>query len=72
MGVNTGNAGDDAERSAQEVGDSRPVRGLARAGLVAYGLVHLLISWIAVRIAWGAADRGSADSSGAMKALGPV
>jgi hypothetical protein len=62
-------AGEEAERSAEQVGDSRPVRGLARGGLVAYGLVHLLISWIAVRIAWGTADQGSADSSGAMKAL---
>ena len=62
-------AGEEAERSAEQVGDSRPVRGLARGGLVAYGLVHLLISWIAVRIAWGTADKGSADSSGAMKAL---
>lgn len=69
MSTDTDDAAENAERSAEEVGESHLVRGLARAGLVAYGLVHLLISWIAVHIAWGTADRGSADSSGAMKAM---
>jgi hypothetical protein len=59
----------DAEDAAEEVGQSRPVRALARCGLIAYGLVHLLISWISLRVAWGAADREGADSSGAMKTL---
>jgi hypothetical protein len=69
MDADAQDAGQEAERSAEQVGESRLVRGLARAGLVAYGLVHLLIGWIAVRIAWGTADKGNADSSGAMKAL---
>jgi hypothetical protein len=37
-------------------------------GLIAYGVVHLLIGWLALQIAWGAAGR-SADSSGALGTL---
>lgn len=69
MGTDTDESGNYAERSAQEVGESPPVRALARSGLVAYGVDHPLISWVALRIAWGSADRGSADTSGAMKTL---
>jgi hypothetical protein len=39
-----------------------------RAGLVAYGVVHLLIAWLALQIAFGEAGE-SASSSGAMKTL---
>ncbi len=40
----------------------------ARAGLVAYGAVHLVIAWLAVQLAVG--DReGSASSSGAVREL---
>ncbi|GAA1832609.1 DUF1206 domain-containing protein [Pseudonocardia ailaonensis] len=43
------------------------VDGLARVGLVAYGLVHLLIAVLAVRIALGAG--GKADKTGALQAV---
>ena len=39
----------------------------ARVGLVAYGLVHILIAWIALQVAWSGG--GNASSGGALKAL---
>ena len=56
--------------------DSAAVTGLARVGLVAYGLVHLLVAWLALQVAWGVPG-GDADQSGAMAAvasttLGPL
>lgn len=59
----------DIDDAAEEVGDNLLVRALARVGLVAYGVVHLLIGWTAVRLAWGAPDPDSADSAGAMRLL---
>ncbi|MFC4943207.1 DUF1206 domain-containing protein [Pseudonocardia sp. GCM10023141] len=53
---------------AEQVGDSKPLEVLARVGLIAYGIVHLLIGWLALQIAWGSAG-GSADTSGAMKTV---
>ncbi len=63
-----------AERSsaadkAEELGESAPLEALARVGLTAYGLVHILIGSSALAIAWGGSSGGSADSSGALKAL---
>ncbi|MEE2032757.1 DUF1206 domain-containing protein [Rhodococcus chondri] len=59
-----GGAASTAERAAQH-----PVlERFARAGYVGSGLVHLLIGYIAVRIAFGGED-GSADQSGAMAEL---
>lgn len=57
-------AGDTARRAA----DSKPLEMLARVGLVAYGVVHLLVGWIALQVAWaGSGDR--ADQSGALQTL---
>lgn len=41
---------------------------LARAGLVAYGVVHLLIAWVALQLAFGGGGR-KASSSGAFAEL---
>jgi Domain of Unknown Function (DUF1206) len=45
-------------------GDSASLEGLARVGLIAYGVVYLLIGWLALQIAWGAPASKSADTSG--------
>jgi len=58
-----------ASGKAEQAGDSASLEWLARAGLVAYGVVHLLIGWLAVQIAWSASDSKSADTSGALKTL---
>lgn len=57
-----------AEAAARRAERSDALDHAVRIGLVAYGLVHLLIGVIAARLALG--DRsGSADSTGALKTL---
>ncbi|MEA2383809.1 MAG: hypothetical protein QOH72_3780 [Solirubrobacteraceae bacterium] len=58
-----------ASGKAEQAGDSTSLALVARAGLIAYGVVHLLIGWLAVKIAWGASSGKSADTSGALKTL---
>ena len=58
-----------ADSKAQQVGDSASLAVLARAGLIAYGVVHLLIGWLALQIAWGALASKSTDVSGALRTL---
>ena len=54
---------------AAQAGDSASLELLARTGLIAYGVVHLLIGWLALQIAWSGGSGRSADSSGALKTL---
>jgi hypothetical protein len=61
--------GTKAGSKAEQAGDSAVLEGLARGGLIAYGVVHLLIGWLALQIAWGGASGGSADSSGALQTV---
>lgn len=58
----------DARRTAHQVGDSRWLETLARVGFIGYGVVHLLVAWLALQIAFGrsAAD---GDQSGALRTL---
>jgi hypothetical protein len=55
--------------SAGRAGDSDALENLARVGLIAYGVVHLLVAWLALQLAWGGGGGGSADQSGAMATL---
>ncbi|RYG78972.1 DUF1206 domain-containing protein [Yimella sp. RIT 621] len=55
----------DVEGAARQVGDSKVVECGARVGFAASGLLHLLMAWIAVRIAWSKGG-GSADQTGAL------
>ena len=57
-----------ASGKAEQAGDSASLELVARAGLIAYGVVHLLIGWLAAQIAWSAQGK-SADVSGALKTL---
>ncbi|MFB8283012.1 DUF1206 domain-containing protein [Nocardia colli] len=55
-----------------EVAGSVPFQVAARAGLVAYGVVHLLIAWVCVQVALGDLDGGGvgkADKTGALQNL---
>ncbi|PWC04667.1 hypothetical protein DF223_14590 [Mycetocola zhujimingii] len=54
--------------AAERANDHPKVRIAARAGLVANGIIHILIGCIAIGIAWGAS--GQADQSGALTAVG--
>jgi hypothetical protein len=54
--------------AARQAGQSDGLENLARIGLIAYGLVHLLVAWLALQLAWGGGGR-SADQSGALATL---
>ncbi|MGW4328877.1 DUF1206 domain-containing protein [Nocardia sp. NPDC004573] len=56
-----------ASSTAERIAQNGVFAGLARAGYVMSGLVHLLIGYIAIRLAFGGG--GSADQSGAMAEL---
>ena len=58
-----------ASDKAKQAGDSASLELVARAGLIAYGVVHLLIGWLAAQVAWSASESKSADPSGALKTL---
>ncbi|WP_254550330.1 DUF1206 domain-containing protein [Catellatospora tritici] len=55
----------EAGRKAELAGDSKSLEVIARGGLIAYGVVHLLIGWLALKIAWASGGK-SADVSGAL------
>jgi len=57
-----------AERTGVEVDRSEWVDRAVRVGLVAYGVVHLLIAWLALRLALGEGS-GNASSQGAFHQL---
>jgi Domain of Unknown Function (DUF1206) len=48
-----------------EVRHSRGYQQLVKVGLVSYGVVHLLVAWIALNLAFG--RRGDASPNGALK-----
>lgn len=62
------NAPDQAKQAASDANDSETLHHAARIGLVAFGIVHLLIGWLALQLALGSSD-GNADSQGALHQL---
>lgn len=56
------------QHTARKVGDNDLVEKGARLGFAVSGLIHLLIGWIALKIAWGFGG-GSADKSGALETV---
>lgn len=57
-----------AQQTADRVGRSDGLEHLARVGLVAYGIVHLLIAWLSLQLAWGGGGE-EASQSGALQTL---
>lgn len=57
-----------ASGTARQAANSTSLEILARVGLVAYGIVHLLVGWLALQIAWGGSGE-NADQSGALQQL---
>jgi hypothetical protein len=61
---------DSAEQTGQQAITSRPFRALLTVGLIAYGVVHLLVGWIALGIAWvGITGTNSAQEASQQGAL---
>jgi uncharacterized membrane protein len=60
----------EASTAAREAGNSAVVEWGARLGYVTLGLIHLLIAWIALKVAWGIGGGSkNADTSGALQTL---
>jgi len=55
--------------AASEVANSDVLENLARVGLIAYGVVHFLVAWLAIQLAWFDGGGQSADQSGAMSTV---
>jgi Domain of Unknown Function (DUF1206) len=66
--MSAGRAADSAMGAAGRAGNSDALENLARVGLVAYGIVHVLVAWLALQLAWGGGGK-STDQSGAMATL---
>ena len=58
----------DVKRVATRASDHPALEAAARAGYAVSGLLHLLIGWIALQVAFGTVSK-SADQSGALSAL---
>jgi Domain of Unknown Function (DUF1206) len=67
--MSAGGTARSAMGDAQQAGNSDTLENLARVGLIAYGVVHLLIAWLALQLAWFGGNGKSADQSGAMSTL---
>jgi hypothetical protein len=57
------------EQRTERVSNGKALENAARVGLLAYGLVHLLVAWLALQLAWGGGRGQEADQSGAMATL---
>jgi Domain of Unknown Function (DUF1206) len=55
-----------ARRAARQAARSPLMAGLARAGLVARGVLYVIVGWIALEVAFGGSGR-HAESSGALR-----
>ena len=56
-------------RQAAETADSRWVQVLGQVGVAAIGVTHLLLAWLALRVAFGGSSGKSADQTGALAEL---
>jgi hypothetical protein len=59
--MDVGSAGD----AAQQVVHSTSLRRVAAMGLAGYGLLHLLVGWLTLQLAWRSTGTGSGGASGA-------
>jgi hypothetical protein len=56
-----------AERATQQAVDSGPIKTLGRVGLIAYGVVNLLVAYLALRVVLGGGVK--ADKTGALQMI---
>jgi hypothetical protein len=53
---------------ASRAADSKPLEYLARGGFVCYGIIHLLLAWLVLQVAFGNSGK-EGDQSGALQTL---
>jgi uncharacterized membrane protein len=58
-----------AEQAGRQADDSVWMDRAVRLGLVSYGVVHLVLAWLALRLAFGDSSGSSASSQGALHEL---
>lgn len=67
--MNTAHARSSAHAKTARAKDSKTMQVLGRAGMVCYGVVHLLVAYLALRVAFG--DKSEqADQKGAIQEIG--
>ena len=64
-------AAGDAQQAGREVAGSKPFRALVSVGLVTYGIVHILIGWLALQIALAGFGAGGGDEEASQQARSP-
>jgi hypothetical protein len=57
-----------AKASASRAADSKPLEYLARGGFICYGIIHLLLAWLSLQVAFGHSGQ-EGDQNGALKSL---
>ena len=69
VGIRSEDLRDKARREGEDVAESKPLGWLARAGLVARGLVYLIIGVLALKLALGDGGDKAANQQGALKTI---
>jgi NADH:ubiquinone oxidoreductase subunit 5 (subunit L)/multisubunit Na+/H+ antiporter MnhA subunit len=59
----------DVKQTAAKAGDNPVLENAARLGYATSGVLHLLIGWLGLQVAWAGSSGSSADQSGALQAL---
>ena len=54
--------------TASRAANSKPLEYLARGGFICYGVIHLLVAWVALQVAFGNSKQET-DQSGALRKL---
>jgi hypothetical protein len=66
----SGRRRDEVKAATRRANRDPKVRGFGRAGLIANGMIHVLIGGIGIGVAWG--SRGEADQSGALRTVSDI
>ena len=66
--MNAGDISAQAQQIGRKADESNAFDHAVRVGLIAYGIVHLLIAWVAIQLAFGD-SQGSASSDGALSTM---
>jgi hypothetical protein len=59
----------DVKQAAAKAGDHPALENAARLGYATSGVLHLLIGWLGLQVAWADSSGNSADQSGALQTL---